>query len=105
MASTAPVRGIELTEGQRRAVEWDTGTLRLTGAAATGKTTALVERAARLVEDGTQAEGILFFVGDRRSTLKLRDSMVRRLGRSVAGPMIRTFHGFAWGLLNRPYPI
>ena len=105
MASAAPVRGIELTEGQRRVVGWGTGTLRVTGAAASGKTTALVERAARLVEEGAQAEGILFFVGDRRLTLKLRDSLVRRLGRSVAGPTIRTFHGFAWGLLNRAFPI
>ena len=105
MASATPVRGIELTEGQRRAVDWGSGTLRVTGAAASGKTTALIERAARLVEGGAQAEGILFFVGDRRLTLKLRDSLVRRLGRSVAGPTIRTFHGFAWGLLNRAFPI
>ncbi|MGH2753545.1 MAG: ATP-dependent helicase [Actinomycetota bacterium] len=105
MASAARTRGIELTEGQRRAVDWAGGTLRVTGPAATGKTTALVERAARLVNEGVPAEGILFFVGDRRHALTLRDSLVRRLGRSVAGPTIRTFHAFAWGLLNRAFPI
>ena len=105
MASAAPSGGIQLTEQERRVVDWGPGTLRVMGVAATGKTTALVERAARLVAEGTSAEGILFFVGDRRLALGLRDSMVRRLGRSVAGPAIRTFHAFAWGLLNRAYPI
>lgn len=98
-------RGIGLSTEQRRAVEWTSGTLRVTGPAASGKTTVLVERAAHLVEQGVSAESILFFVSDRRHALSLRDGLVRRLGRSVAGPTVRTFHAFAWGLLNRAFPV
>jgi superfamily I DNA/RNA helicase len=105
MVRTASLEGIELSEQQRRAVDRGAGTLRVTGAAASGKTTVLVERAARLAEEGVSAEGIAFFVSDRRHAMTLRDSLVRRLGRSVAGPTVRTFHAFAWGLLNRAFPV
>lgn len=79
--------------------------MKLLGPGASGKTTALIERAVRLVDDGVSAEGILFFVGDRRHAISLRDRLVRRLGRSVAGPTVRTFHAFALGLLTRPFPV
>jgi superfamily I DNA/RNA helicase/RecB family exonuclease len=59
----------------------------------------------RLVEAGVPAEGILFFVSDRRHAVSLRDRLVRRLGRSVAGPTVRTFHAFALGLLTRPFHV
>lgn len=105
MVRAAPSGGTQLSEQQRRAVDLGAGTLRVTGGPASGKTTILLERAARLVGEGVSAEGILFFVSDRRHALTLRDSLVRRLGRSVAGPTVRTFHAFAWGLLNRAFPI
>lgn len=105
MGKATALRGTDLTEQQRRAVEWPSGTLRVTGPAASGKTTVLVERAARLVDQGVDPEAILLFVSDRRHALSLRDGLVRRLGRSVAGPTVRTFHAFAWGLLNRAFPV
>jgi superfamily I DNA/RNA helicase/RecB family exonuclease len=91
---------------QAAAVTWAGGSLRVTGGAGTGKTTALIERAAHLVEArGMDPAGILIFVGDRRHALRLRDVLVRRLGRSVAGPAVYTFHGFAWWLLTRAFTV
>ncbi|HVF53946.1 MAG TPA: ATP-dependent DNA helicase, partial [Actinomycetota bacterium] len=83
------------------AVDFGYGTTKLLGPAGSGKTTALVERAASLVTAGTEPEMILFLVQDRRSTEDLRNRFVRRLGRSIAGPAVLTFHGFAWSLLTK----
>jgi superfamily I DNA/RNA helicase/RecB family exonuclease len=88
---------------QKRAADLAVGTIKLVGGPAAGKTTALVERAARLVDHGTEPEGVLFFVQDRRQAIGLRDRFVRRLGRSLAGPSVFTFHAFAWSLLTRGF--
>lgn len=77
--------------------------MKLLGPAASGKTTALVERGVHLIAEGVDPEGVLFFVRDRRQAIALRDLLVRRLGRSVAGPSVLTFHGFAWSLLGRVF--
>lgn len=94
---------LELDAEQEAVRSFGSGTLKLIGPAASGKTTALVERVARLAELGTQPESILCFVQDRRQAISLRDRLVRRLGRSVAGPSVHTFHGFAWSLLSRVF--
>lgn len=93
----------ELDTVQMKAVDHPGPTLRLLGPSASGKTTALIERAVRLVEGGADPEGVLFFVRDRRQAITLRDLLVRRLGRSVAGPSVLTFHAFAWSLLGRVF--
>lgn len=94
-----------LSDEQRRVVDHPAGVLKVVGPARSGKTTALIERAARLVADGADPAGILFFAGDRRQAIRLRDVLVRRLGRSVAGPSVLTFHAFAWSLLRRPFAV
>src|ERR687891_315709 len=97
---------IALDEAQRRAVTFGGRRLRVTGGPATGKTTGLLERAAHLVEDrGVDPEGILIFVGDRRHAVRLRDALVRRVGRSMVRPSVHTFHGFAWWLLTRAFTV
>src|ERR671918_59337 len=97
---------IALDEAQRRAVTFGGRRLRVTGGPATGKTTALLERAAYLVEHrGADPEDILIFVGDRRHAVRLRDAVVRRLGRSMVRPSVHTFHGFAWWLLTRAFTV
>ncbi|HVF52728.1 MAG TPA: ATP-dependent helicase, partial [Actinomycetota bacterium] len=95
------IEALELRTGQRAAVDFGYGTTKLLGPAGSGKTTALIERAAALVVAGTEPETILFLVQDRRSTEDLRNRFVRRLGRSIAGPAVLTFHGFAWSLLTK----
>jgi superfamily I DNA/RNA helicase len=94
-----------LDDAQRRAVTFSGSRLKLVGGPGTGKTTALVERAAALVAGGVEPDGVLLFVHDRKSAVRLRDRLVRRLGRSVAGPSVFTFHGFCWSLLTRGFPV
>jgi superfamily I DNA/RNA helicase/RecB family exonuclease len=96
---------LALDAGQEAVVGHGSGRVKVRGPMASGKTTTLVERAARLVDDGAEPEGILFFVQDRGQAIALRDRFVRRLGRSVAGPSIFTFHAFAWSLLTRAFPV
>ena len=96
---------IDLDPAQRRLVEHADGRLVALGGPGTGKTTALIERAAALVARGVEPSSILFFTGSRRAAIGLRDRLVRRLGRSVAGPSLLTFHGFAWSLLTRSFGV
>jgi superfamily I DNA/RNA helicase/RecB family exonuclease len=94
-----------LDDVQRRVSAFDAGTLRVRGSAGTGKTTALVARAARLVDDGLDPGAVLLFVHNRTAAIGLRDRLARTLGRAVAGPSVFTFHAFAWSLLTRGVPV
>jgi superfamily I DNA/RNA helicase/RecB family exonuclease len=97
--------GVTLDPEQDRAVTLPGGRLKLVGPAGSGKTTALLERAARLVAGGADPAGVLVLVRDRRASIEWRDVLVRRLGRSTAGPSVFTFHAFAWSLLSRAFPV
>lgn len=102
----ADASGTELNGELEDAVRWGRGTLKLLGPAGTGKTSALVERFAWLVEErAVDPASVLFFVRDRRAAMGLRDRVVRRLGHSVTGPGVFTFHAFCWSLLTRGFPV
>ena len=104
--STRTTPETPLDEAQTRTVTFAGRRLRVTGGPATGKTRALLERAAYLVEHRDAApEDILIFVGDRRHAVRLRDELVRRLRRSMVRPSVHTFHGFAWWLLTRAFTV
>jgi superfamily I DNA/RNA helicase len=89
---------------QRKVVDHPGPVVKLLGPAAGGKTTALA-RALRAADRrrGRIPRASLIFVRDRRQAIALRDLLVRRLGRSVAGPSVLTFHAFAWSLLGRVF--
>jgi superfamily I DNA/RNA helicase/RecB family exonuclease len=92
--------------GQRRVVLHLDGPLLVVGGPGTGKTATLVEAVATRVAEGADPEGLLAITYSRRSALRLRDRIEARLG-VVAGqstsaePMVRTFAGYAFGLLQR----
>ncbi|GAA2589449.1 ATP-dependent DNA helicase [Dactylosporangium fulvum] len=91
---------------QRLVVEHTAGPLLVIGGPGTGKTSTLVEAVAARVADGVDPERILVLTFGRRGAVRLRDRIEARLGRAAglrttAEPMVRTFHGYAFGLLRR----
>jgi len=89
---------------QRLIVEHTAGPLLVIGGPGTGKTATLVEAVAARVAEGVNPEQILVLTFGRRGALRLRDRVEARLGRgrtTTAEPLVRTFHGYAFGILRR----
>ncbi|WP_433223700.1 ATP-dependent helicase [Dactylosporangium sp. CS-047395] len=104
----APVKAVpvQVDPWQRLVVEHTQGPLLVVGGPGSGKTSTLVEAVAQRVVDGEDPESILVLTFGRRGAVRLRDRIEGRLGRSsglrtTAEPMVRTFHGYAFGLLRR----
>ncbi len=87
---------------QRLVVAHTAGPLLVVGGPGTGKTTALVESVAARVAAGTDPASILVLTFSRRGAAALRDRIARRLPRAFAAEaVVRTFPGYAFGLLRR----
>ncbi|HEX9774768.1 MAG TPA: ATP-dependent DNA helicase [Actinomycetota bacterium] len=71
------------------------------GAAGTGKTTALRDRAVALL--GAGEPGVLLLVHNRRAARALGDAIVRALGCSTGEVRVATWHALALGLLRAGY--
>ena len=91
----------ELDADQLRVLEHDRGVLRVLAGPGTGKTTTLVEAAVRRVEQGVPVEQLLLLTFSRRAAGQLRDQLTRRLQRTIAEPIARTFHSYAFGVVRR----
>jgi superfamily I DNA/RNA helicase/RecB family exonuclease len=92
--------------GQRGVIAHVDGPLLVIGGPGTGKTSTLVESVATRVAEGVDPEGLLAITYGRRGALRLRDRIEARLGvvagrPTTAEPMVRTFPGYAFGLLRR----
>jgi superfamily I DNA/RNA helicase len=75
----------------------------MTGPPGAGKTRALVERFARLVEDGADPERVLLLVLNRRAAREAREHLLKRLARSLAQLPIHTAHSFAFRVIGRRF--
>ncbi|HEX2904146.1 MAG TPA: ATP-dependent DNA helicase [Jatrophihabitans sp.] len=95
LASLAP------DPAQLRVIEHDRGVLRVLAGPGTGKTRTLVEAAAARVERGVPVASLLLLTFSRRAAGQLRDQLTARLQRTVAEPVARTFHSYAFGLVRR----
>ena len=80
---------------QQQIVDHPAGALLVTGGPGSGKTWALRERFARLIESGTDPEKVALFTLTRRAGRDARDQVARRLGRSVSDLRIFSVHGYA----------
>jgi superfamily I DNA/RNA helicase/RecB family exonuclease len=91
---------------QRQVITHLDGPLLVIGGPGTGKTSTLVESVAARVTGGADPQTLLALTHSRRGALILRDRVDARLsavtGRLThAQPMVRTFPGYAFGLLQR----
>ncbi|ROO50845.1 superfamily I DNA/RNA helicase [Micromonospora sp. Llam0] len=90
---------------QQAVVAHTDGPLLVVGGPGTGKTSTLVDAVATRVAEGTDPERILVLTFNRRAAVALR----RRIEAAIAAgsrrvlhePLVRTFPGYAFGLLRR----
>jgi superfamily I DNA/RNA helicase len=80
-----------------------TGSLLVTGAAGTGKSSVLRERFARLVEGGADPERVALIVGSRRARQAARDALITRLPASLSSLHVLTFHGLGHLILRERF--
>lgn len=90
---------------QREVIAHTSGPLLVLGGPGTGKTSTLVEAMAARVAEGTDPERLLVLTFSRRQAAALRHRVEARIAgagrRVVHEPMVRTFSGYAFGLLRR----
>jgi superfamily I DNA/RNA helicase len=77
-----------------------TGALLVTGPPGAGKTRALVERFARLIEEGADPERLVLLVLNRRAAREAREHLLRRVNRSLPSLGVHTAHSFAFRVLG-----
>lgn len=95
------VGGVELTAAQRRIVEHDGGALRISGGAGCGKTTALLHRYLRLVDEGHPPSSVLVACRDRAAATRFRDRVLPHLSGAFDSLPIATWFGVAFDLVTR----
>ena len=96
---SAPVRP---TPEQRAVIEHAGRRLRVLAGPGTGKTATLVESVVQRITDrGVSPERILVLTFSRRAAAELTSRITQRLGVTTREPLVRTLHGYAFGLLRR----
>ena len=70
------------------------------GAPGSGKTTALVARAARLVREGVDPDALLVLTPSRQTATALRDRLALAVDRASSGPLARSVASFAYQLVR-----
>jgi superfamily I DNA/RNA helicase len=91
----------EPDEAQSRVIAHGRGPLLVTGPAGTGKTAALRERLARLIEGGADPERVVLVVGSRHARAAARTAMLDRLRASLPGLPVLTAHGLAYRVVSQ----
>ena len=92
---------IPLNAEQRAAVEHGDGPLMVLAGAGTGKTRVLVQRIARLVEDGTEPWAILAVTFTNKAAGEMRHRLRQLLGEAADAMWIGTFHATCARILRR----
>ncbi|MEA2556125.1 MAG: hypothetical protein QOI60_1456, partial [Actinomycetota bacterium] len=84
---------------QRAVLEHERGALLVTGAAGTGKTAALRERLAALIDAGVDPERVALVVGSRKARDEALAILLERLQGSLPTLHVLTVHGLAFHVL------
>lgn len=101
MVESTPLAPFEPDADQARVLEHERGPLLVTGADGTGKSAALLERFARLIEGGADPERVALVVGSRPARARTREAALRRLRSSLPALRITTLHGLAYQVVSR----
>jgi superfamily I DNA/RNA helicase/RecB family exonuclease len=98
---SSPVRSILVPDPEQTLVlDHGSGALLVTGAAGTGKTAALRERFARLIEAGNDPERVALVVGSKRARNEARVELLERMRRSMPTLRVLTIHGLAYHVVD-----
>jgi len=96
-----PGPAVDLNLDQRRAVEYPGGPLLIVAGPGTGKTRTLTHRIAYLIEEKKVfAQHILAVTFTNKAAQEMRQRLVALIGDSAALPLVATFHGLCFKLLN-----
>ena len=95
---TAP--SLAFDGAQTAVLSHDDGALLVVGGPGTGKTSALRERFARLIEGGAEPERVALVLGSRSARDGARAQLLDRLPESLPGLQVVTFHGLAHRVLK-----
>jgi superfamily I DNA/RNA helicase/RecB family exonuclease len=90
---------------QQRVLDHRDGALLVTGGAGTGKSAALRERFALLIDGGADPERVALVVGSRRARDRIRSELLDRLSVSLPGLRILTVHGLAYHVLRERHAV
>ena len=88
---------------QQRVLDHARGPLLVLGGAGTGKTTALIERFARLIEAGEDPERIVLVVRSRPAKSAARRALLARLPGSLPTLRVATVHGVAHQIVQEHF--
>ena len=91
---------LEPDKNQDRVLAHERGALLVTGPAGTGKTEALRERFARLIERGADPERVALVVRSKQARLETRSALLDRLHSSLPDLRVLTVHGLARHVLE-----
>ncbi len=91
-----------LNAEQREAAAHDTGPLLILAGAGSGKTTVLVSRAGRLIDEGKVApDRLCVLTFTNKAARELKERVAHRLGDCASGLWAGTFHSFGLQLLRK----
>ncbi len=90
-----------LTSEQRAIIEAQSGPVLVTAGVGCGKTHVLAERAARALDRGQPASGMLALTFTNRAAWEMRERLAALVGPAAGAVAVSTFHGFCARVLRR----